>query len=109
MVAMPITRPPARAVVLNVEFSRSAASGLSVTVVPCRTALPVASIEIGSRVLPSRSNSGALAAACVPFTETSPKSRAGVPGSTVKLVSSTVVAPAVRLRPLFWCSRVPCT
>lgn len=62
----------------------------------------------GLSVEPSSENRLACLTATVPLTDTSPKSLE-VPGSMVKLVSSTLVGPAVSDSPLPSCLIVPCT
>jgi hypothetical protein len=86
--ASPISRPSSRSSMPKVSFSRSAASFLSLTVVPWSTARPSSVVRSGSSVRPSRKNSGAVAAASSPSTVTVPV-RTEAPGSMSKSVSST--------------------
>ena len=91
----------------NVSLRSVAASSLSLTVVPSRVAV-LAVVASGLSVRPSRKKSGASSAATLPSTETVPVST-DLPGSMTKSVSSTVLPPPVRLRPLPSWSSSPCT
>ena len=82
--ATPMTRPALSASMPKVWFSRSAASCLSLTVVPSSTALePSAFARSGFSVRPSRKNSGALGRSLFAVDETSPV-RTDLPGSMSK-------------------------